>query len=172
LDLFAITLDLNSDRGLRLRYRRRPVLASERIQLLKCVRSVRGVREVRDELDAHAPAARVSALQAGVPRNARHAESMQAHWAPGLRLLALAGGTALALYGASRRGLPGLLAGAAGVGLAVRAAYNEGLRQTVDRVASRHDIEIRKTIHITVTPQQVPAAVQARQPPALHVVRR
>lgn len=115
-----------------------PVLASERAQLLRCVGSVRGVREVRDALEAHDAAARVPALQGGVPRSGPHAELRQAHWAPGPRLLVLAGGTLLALYGASRRGLPGLLAGTAGLGLAARAVCNEALGQGVGRVMGRH----------------------------------
>jgi hypothetical protein len=117
-----------------------PVLAHERAQLLQCVRSVRGVREVRDALESHDSALRVPALQGGVPRSGPHAELMQARWTPGPRLLALAGGTLLALYGASRRGLPGLVAGAAGLSLATRAVCNEGLRQSIGRVTGRHEV--------------------------------
>jgi osmotically-inducible protein OsmY len=115
------------------------VLAAEREPLLKCARLVHGVHEVRDALEPHDSALHVPALQGGRSRNGRNAEYMQQHWAPGPRLLALAGGTALALYGASRRGLPGLLAGAAGASLALRAASNERLRRTAWRVAGRQD---------------------------------
>lgn len=115
-----------------------PVLASERSALLQCVGSVHGVREVRDALELHESALHVPALQGGRTRSGPHAEYMQAHWAPGPRLLALAGGVALALYGASRRGLPGLLAGAAGAGLVLRAARNERLSLAMARVSLPH----------------------------------
>lgn len=114
------------------------VLAGERAALMKCVGSVHGVREVRDALEPHDAAARVPVLQGGVPRSGPQGALRQAHWAPGPRLLVLAGGTLLALYGASRRGTPGLLAGTAGLGLAARAVCNEGLGQGVGRVMGRH----------------------------------
>jgi uncharacterized membrane protein len=59
-------------------------------------------------------------------------------------LLPMAGGTLLALYGLGRRGLPGVVLGLAGAGLALRAWPGRGRPIVVD-----------KTIHIAATPQQV-----------------
>ena len=112
-----------------------PVLAAELARLFECVASVRGVREVRDEgLEVHGSADEVPALQGASPRGAAEAAPPPAYDAPAPRLAALAGGAALLLYGSSRRGLPGLVAATAGLGLALRAARNEGLRQQTARL--------------------------------------
>ncbi|NML18592.1 hypothetical protein [Azohydromonas caseinilytica] len=138
-----------------------PVLDGELAPLLKCVHSVRGVREVRDALEPHDSAAHVPALQGGRRRVGPQAELMRAHWAPGPRLLALAGGTALTLYGASRGGLTGLLSAAAGLGLAVRAARNEGLRQAMGRVTGRSVMEAGPSPQASSSRQEADAAGQA-----------
>ncbi|WP_298236005.1 BON domain-containing protein [uncultured Azohydromonas sp.] len=113
------------------------VLAEELARLFECVASVRGVRRVQEAgLAVHASADEVPALQGGASRSA-DAVSLQVYDSPGPRLAALAGGAALVLYGASRRGLPGLVAATAGLGLALRAARNEGLREQTARLVPR-----------------------------------
>lgn len=113
------------------------VLAEELARLFECAASVRGVRRVQEAgLAVHASADEVPALQGGASRGTE-AVSLQAYDSPGPRLAALAGGAALVLYGASRRGLPGLVAATAGLGLALRAARNEGLREQTARLVPR-----------------------------------
>lgn len=113
------------------------VLAEELARLFETTASVRGVRRVQEAgLAVHASADEVPELQGGAFRSA-DAVSLQVYDSPGPRLAALAGGAALVLYGASRRGLPGLVAATAGLGLALRAARNESLREQTARLVPR-----------------------------------
>ena len=111
------------------------VLAEELARLFECVATVRGVRTVREAgLQVHGSADEMPALQAGVPQGGAQSGSLQVYDSSRPRLAALAGGAALVLYGTSRRGLPGLVAATAGLGLALRAARNEGLRRQTARL--------------------------------------
>jgi gas vesicle protein len=111
------------------------VLAEELARLFEGVAAVRGVRKVQERgLQVHGSADEVPALQGGAVRLGADAGAVQVYDSAGPRLAALAGGAALVLYGSSRRGLPGLVAATAGLGLALRAARNEGLRQQTARL--------------------------------------
>lgn len=113
------------------------VLAEELARLFECAASVRGVRRVQEAgLTVHASADEVPELQGGASRSPEPV-SLQVYDTDGPRLAALAGGAALVLYGASRRGLPGLIAATAGLGLALRAARNESLREQTARLVPR-----------------------------------
>ena len=97
-----------------------PILAEEVSHLLNTVRSVWGVADVDNRLVVHEHPEFVPSLQGGLRRVARPAV-LQDNWAPMLRLAALLGGTAIALYGVRNRTL--LLTGA-GLGLAARGVTN------------------------------------------------
>ncbi|NML17130.1 BON domain-containing protein [Azohydromonas caseinilytica] len=100
-----------------------PVLASEQARLLEAVQAVRGVRRIDIRLQLQGPGEALPSLP-----HAPQGEAMPAPRVSGPRPLALAGGAALALYGLRRRGWVGLLAGAAGLGLALRAGRDRGPR--------------------------------------------
>jgi hypothetical protein len=138
------------------------VLAEELARLFECVGSVRGVRKVQEAgLQVHGSADEMPALQRGAPRGSTDAGSPQVYDSTGTRLAALAGGAALVLYGTSRHGIPGLIAATAGLGLALRAARNEGLRQQTARL-----VPVMRSLVDGIPPSQedVPPELQ---PPGL-----
>lgn len=102
-----------------------PILAREHLPLIGAVRMVRGVRGVDDEaLQLHERTEGISALQ-GEPRRAGlRPEMLQDNWTPALRVGAIAGGGALALYALSCSGLSRLLLSTAGLALVARGATN------------------------------------------------
>lgn len=101
-----------------------PILAREHLPLIAAVRTVRGVREVDDEaLQLHERTDGISALQ-GEPHRRIKPELLPDNWTPALRVGAIAGGGALALYALSCSGLARLLLSAAGLGLVARGATN------------------------------------------------
>jgi len=130
-----------------------PILEREVQPLLHAVQAVRGVRRVKNELVPHADAD-VPALQGG-RRTRPRSEFKQANWAPGPRLAVLGAGTALALYGAGRRGVPGALLALVGTGLAVRAATNKDFGRLLGMSGDPHGVEIEKAIHIAAPREQV-----------------
>ncbi|HJW27455.1 MAG TPA: SRPBCC family protein [Rhodocyclaceae bacterium] len=126
-----------------------PVLESEERQLVRGVQAVRGVHLVENRLDAHRTDEHMPALQGGKGQPAApRLEFMQANWAPGPRLLAVAAGAVLAGLGLSRRGLAGKLLGLAGVGLAARAATNTEMGQLLGIPGRRRGWTVQKTITI------------------------
>jgi len=86
---------------------------------------VRGVRALDDEaLQLHERTEGISALQ-GEPRRAGlRPEILQDNWTPALRVGAIAGGGALALYALSCSGLSRLLLSTTGLALIARGATN------------------------------------------------
>jgi hypothetical protein len=102
-----------------------PILAREHLPLTAAVRMVRGVREVDDEaLQLHERTDGISALQGDSRRSGLKAEFRQDDWTPALRVGAIAGGGALALYALSCSGLARLLLSATGLALIARGATN------------------------------------------------
>ena len=132
-----------------------PVLADEEGQLLQGVRSVRGVRRVENRLDVHRSADGIPALQGGTARPEPRPEFMQENWAPGPRLLMLAGGAALALCGLGRRSPGGVLLGALGTGLAACAGIGGNGRGTPGLADGRRAVDIEKTIRIAASRERV-----------------
>jgi uncharacterized membrane protein len=124
------------------------VLAHEASRAVHAVRRVPGVREVVDRLDRHATAD-VPELQGDGARLPSD------QWAPSARVAAISAGTLAALYGLARRGLTGTAMAAAGGVLAVRGASNLPLARLVDYVLGRAPIELHKSIHVHVPPDQV-----------------
>jgi len=102
-----------------------PILAREHLPLVGAVRMVRGVRALDDEaLQLHERTEGISALQ-GEPRRAGlRPEILQDNWTPALRVGAIAGGGALALYALSCSGLSRLLLSTTGLALIARGATN------------------------------------------------
>lgn len=74
-------------------------------------------------------------------------EFMQQNWTPAARVVAGVTGGALALYGVSRRGIPGAAAGTAGAGLLARSISNMQLAQLVASIGGS-GVGVQKTIHI------------------------
>lgn len=139
------------------------VLAEELARLFESAASVRGVRRVQEAgLEVHASADEAPALQGGVSRGT-DAVSLQVYDTDGPRLAALAGGAALVLYGASRRGLPGLVAATAGLGLALRAARNESLREQTARLVPRMNSLVQR---VRASRENEPAELQPLGLPA------
>jgi len=112
---------------------RGPVLERELPDILSAVEGVRGVKELRNELEPHAEAGNISALQGGRPRRARRFDFMQETWLPATRVSAAAAGAGLLAFGIRRRGLLGTAAGLAGSALVARGVMNEPLGRIVER---------------------------------------
>ena len=125
---------------------RGPVLKREVKRLMQAVWAIPGVHGVEDRLELHAQAGGVSGLQGGETREQR-ADIMQEHWAPATRSLAGGVGGLLAAYGLARRSPLGLLFGAAGAALALRAATNRDAKRLLGH-RGRRGIDFTKTISI------------------------
>jgi osmotically-inducible protein OsmY len=102
------------------------VLASEESALTSGAASVPGVKGVVNMLSIHETPEGAPSLQARGARAMRRVDVLQANWAPATRLLFGSAGSALALYGFSRRDTAGWAVGTAGALLAARAATNAG----------------------------------------------
>ncbi len=119
-----------------------PVLAQELDHLLGAVYSVRGVHGVDSRLEPHKSGENVPGLQGGVGRR-RHQRS----WAPGRRLLGMAGG-GLALVAAPGRRAVALPLRVAGALLLTRAVANIPLRRFFGLARGRRTFRFQKTITI------------------------
>jgi uncharacterized membrane protein len=125
---------------------RGPVLEHEASDLVRRVARVAGVCGVDDQLQRHASAENVPALQGAgrVPRAGLEREI----WPPAWRLLTGGAGIALSGYGARRRGLVGLGMTAAGGAMLMRAVTNRPLMDSLGLAGDRRFILLRKTILI------------------------
>lgn len=101
-----------------------PVLAHEVPHLLSCVKWVPGVKDINNNLEVHEEPGNHPALQGGRERQGSRFEFLQENWSPTARLLAGAAGSALAVYGGTRRNALGAGLGAAGLLLTTRAITN------------------------------------------------
>jgi uncharacterized membrane protein len=129
-----------------------PVLSREVRGLMRALRSVRGVRQVEDRLEPYERAGRIPALQGGRPLMQPHL--IDENWPPALRLLTIAGGAALAIWGARQRGMIAFAAAAAGSILAVRGSTNAPLRRLAG-AQGRRAIDIQKTVHVDAPIERV-----------------
>jgi hypothetical protein len=132
------------------------VLRSEHDRLLRELAKVRGVRQIEDRLETHASAGNVPALQGGRDRSGPRMELMQRNWSAGPRLLSLAGGAVLSVYGLVRRDLGGTLCAIAGAALAARAATNTELSRALGMSGGRRapDLEKKTSVDMGRTPHQ------------------
>ena len=131
------------------------VLADEADVLLKSVRAVRGVKDVAFTLDVHAWREDVPELQGGVHRPGRRNEFMQENWSPTARLASGTVGSLMTLYGLTRGGLAGVVAGVMGSGILLRSATNIETRKLVGFTGSRRGIDVHKVININAPVEEV-----------------
>lgn len=129
---------------------RGPILEAEADRAVLAASRVPGVRDVIDQLERHASAERIPALQGG----GRQRPSPL--WTPAARGGALIGGAGLALWGlVARRGLIGALAAVGGGALAVRGGTNLPLGRVLALMTGRAGIDIHKTIRVNAPVDQV-----------------
>jgi uncharacterized membrane protein len=120
---------------------RGPILAGEVDEAIRMTRHVPGVRDVIDELDRHATAEHPLLVSERVKQK-------RERWTPSARGFALLGGAGLVTYGLARRGPLGMIAAAAGAGLATRAALDKPIGRIVRIAAGKEGISIEKTITV------------------------
>lgn len=127
------------------------VLMDEVEPLMAAIRAVPGVADVDSRLQAHSRGENISSLQGEGRARAPRCEFMQKNWTPGLRVLAAAGGGALAALGAARGGVAGAVAGFTGTAMLTRATANRELKSVLG-IDGEPGIEIQKavTIHAPV----------------------
>ncbi|GAB3553001.1 hypothetical protein GCM10027343_39250 [Noviherbaspirillum agri] len=131
-----------------------PILASEKGQLLDCVKSVSGISEIDDKLEVHESAGGIPSLQ-GEGRMRRAASSvMQENWSPALRAIGTVGGGALSLYGLTRRTPASVAVATLGVGLITRSLMNRPFNRLMGR-PSGQVIDLSKSIYIEASPEAV-----------------
>ena len=126
---------------------RGPILAAEEHPLLESVAVIHGVKNIENLLDLHDQAGDIPALQGGRPRKESWGV-LKGNWSPTTRLLAAAGGGALALYGARRRGMFGSALGSLGLGVVLRALTNA---KTSDEMREDNDgavIDAPKAVNV------------------------
>ena len=126
------------------------LLSHEHADLILAVQSVNGVGNVVDKLTIYETAAGISELQGG---GAQRSDLPQESWAPGVRLIAGAGGLTLALYALTRGSFGRLLFGAAAAALLTRTATNRPL--AVLTGTGGHVVELEKSIRIGAPLEQV-----------------
>ncbi|HEY8207470.1 MAG TPA: SRPBCC family protein [Myxococcaceae bacterium] len=127
------------------------VFTDERDRVLRGIAAVRGVREIDDDLDAHATAKSVAALQGEGHRPTRP-ELLQVRWSPTTRALVGMAGAGLAGWGAARRSA---FRAGAGLALLLRSLTNLSTRRLVGVGAGPRAIDLRKDIHVDAPPDQV-----------------
>jgi uncharacterized membrane protein len=130
-----------------------PVLAHERMSLLQAVKAVPGVLDVEDQLQEHRSAQGIPSLQ-GAGRTRQNRAALHRGWPPGLRAAAMLGGSALGVYGLSRRAPAGVLLGALGMGLVARGIGRQPFAGMAAATRARA-IELQKSIHIAAAPEAV-----------------
>jgi uncharacterized membrane protein len=129
------------------------LLSHEHADLILAVQSVNGVGNVVDKLTVYETAAGISELQGGRAPGDRR-ELPRENWAPGVRLLAGAGGLTLALYALTRGSFGRLLFGAAAAALLTRTATNRPLA-ALTGTGDHQVVELEKSIRIGAPLEQV-----------------
>lgn len=132
-----------------------PVLADEVDGLLPRVASMRGVRGLDNRLTVHQEPAHVPGLQGQLarPRGGGGFPLAQPYWSPTARVVAGAGGGALALVGMRRGGLTGGALGLGGLALLLRGLTNRELARLVG--AGRGAVTVQKTITVDAPIEEV-----------------
>ena len=110
------------------------VLQSEMRDLLSSVSSARDVENVRNKLKGHADSSGIPGLWSDQQHNKSQMNASRLRPTPGTQLLLGATGGLLAIYGATKRGLPGTLLGSIGVGLLGAELAQVGLNSRAPRM--------------------------------------
>lgn len=126
-----------------------PILSFEVAPLMAALATVPGVLAVDNQLEPHASAENISALQ-GWSRT-----SGQQYLTPTSRLLLTTAGGIMALYGSRRGGLLGMALSAGGVGLCLRGIANPMGGGSTSMAGGRQGIHIQKSITIDAPIEQV-----------------
>ena len=119
-----------------------PILAHEAGALLAGMRAVPGVVGIDDHVVLHEDASSIPALQDGGAR-----ELDNGLWTPTARAAAIVGGGVLALSGAGRRSLAGLVLAAIGIALTARGASNKPLARIARRPLPQPHVTDRPSLH-------------------------
>ncbi|HLD99066.1 MAG TPA: SRPBCC family protein [Bdellovibrionota bacterium] len=127
------------------------VLAHEARELLRRVKHVQGVRHLHDELELHQAAEHIPALQGGKKRGGARLDVLQKNWAPATRFIMGTLGTALGVFGFSRKSPVGYAVGTSGLLALLRAAKNVETRRILG-LGQRRAILYRKSFDINVPP--------------------
>jgi uncharacterized membrane protein len=109
---------------------------------------VRGVRGVTNALEVHDRAEDVPALQGAAPRPEPRAEFLQENWSPTARLLASAGGGAMAWSGLATGGPMGWALACLGGALVARGATNTRMKRLLGIRSGRRAVDLHKTINV------------------------
>ena len=132
-----------------------PILADDLHPLLDAVIANSGVKNIDNRLQVHQTAGEVPALQGGRRREGEHHGPFKTNWSPTTRLIATAGGGALAIYGLKRRGLYGSILSALGMSVFTRALTNLETRRLIGIDGNIRGIEIEKTINVDASLDEV-----------------
>lgn len=133
-----------------------PILQDEVPLLIDFTLGVAGVRDLRNQLDVHAEAGTLPALQGNPRQRPGHRTAfLQENWSPTTRAAGGLGGALAAFYGFGDRSFIGNLFGAAGLLLLARALTNLDLRRLFGIGAPRHAVDVQKSIRINAPVEKV-----------------
>jgi uncharacterized membrane protein len=121
------------------------VLKSNAAAVRAAVRRVRGVAELDDQLQEHGNAGDAPGLHGPGRTIETDVDFGQRTLPPTTRILAMAGGGALVVYGLVRRGVRGTLLTGIGAGMALRGATNMELARAVGLRGGRR-VDVQKSI--------------------------
>jgi uncharacterized membrane protein len=125
-----------------------PILEDDVDRAVKRAAQVRGVRGVENQLQVYQHEADIPGLQGQTNKVMEKPEWAQENWSPTMRLATSVGGTLLAAYGFSRRGILGFFASLTGLGMAARGVANVDLLRFIGISESPDTVRIQKAINI------------------------
>lgn len=141
-----------------------PILIEELHPLLDAVIAIGGVKNIDNRLEVHETAGDTPALQGGRRREGERIGPFKRNWSPTTRLIATAGGGALAIFGLKRRGLSGSIVSALGMSVVMRALTNLETRRLIGIDGHVGGIDIEKTINVDAPVDEVLRLQPERSP--------
>jgi hypothetical protein len=133
---------------------RGPVLSREVVDILSAVKGVRGVRRLHSALEVHKHSDNIPDLEGPMKQVRATPELLQEGRSRAVRLLTVAVGGAVALYGIIRRDLVGGVAAALGMAAGIRGLSNRPLFAT--RGGSRRRGKLERPAHAEPKPTLAP----------------